>query len=276
MQNNHNILKYKTVSSPDILGIQCNIQTLTESYPVHRHEFYELEYITQGICKQIINGNDYTFNNSNFYFLSPNDFHLIEPTTQKICFNNISFNLSELPKECLKLLVNLPTPLIGTLENEEKELFERLFLFLTEEIFNSSKLQKDLIISASILLVNLIHKNANIVSKKLANNQKLSYINAAVDYIENNYQNQLDLKIIAKILNLSESYLSRIFTQIMCCSLTSYLNLIRIKNSCYLIKTTDLSITEIAFNCGFGSFANFSRTFKKLVGMSPLEYKKSL
>jgi len=55
---------------------------------------------------------------------------------------------------------------------------------------------------------------------------------------------------------------------------TTLLNAVRIDNAISLIADTDKSMTEIAFECGFGSIRNFNRIFMDSMKMTPSEFRK--
>ena len=55
-----------------------------------------------------------------------------------------------------------------------------------------------------------------------------------------------------------------------------YLNTIRIGHVCKLLADSDENVVTIAYECGFNNLANFNRQFKRLKGMSPSEYRKTL
>ena len=54
-----------------------------------------------------------------------------------------------------------------------------------------------------------------------------------------------------------------------------YIEKLRIEKACHLIKNTDMKITEIAETVGYASGASFRRAFKKVTGVSPVEYRES-
>ena len=55
-----------------------------------------------------------------------------------------------------------------------------------------------------------------------------------------------------------------------------YLNSFRLEKSMELLRTTDMTATEIAFHCGFNSASYFAEIFKKQKGCSPKEYRKKI
>ena len=72
-------------------------------------------------------------------------------------------------------------------------------------------------------------------------------------------------------MNMSEAYFSRFFKKISGMTFSMYLNHIRVNKAIDLIQNQELSITEIAMNCGFETIRNFNRVFKQITGYSPRE-----
>ena len=95
-----------------------------------------------------------------------------------------------------------------------------------------------------------------------------------IAYIEENYMHRLTLASISANVNLSSSYLCRVFKSEVGTSITSYLNNLRIRKAATLIKEQDLSLKEISAMVGIDDQLYFSRLFKKCMGISPSEYGK--
>ena len=95
-----------------------------------------------------------------------------------------------------------------------------------------------------------------------------------IAYIEKNYMYRLTLASISANVNLSSSYLCRVFKSEVGISITSYLNNLRIRKAATLIKEQDLSLKEISAMVGIDDQLYFSRLFKKCMGISPSEYGK--
>lgn len=96
----------------------------------------------------------------------------------------------------------------------------------------------------------------------------------AVEYLHDNYFTDIDFTILATELNLSYSYLSRIFKNTMNITLTDYLNTYRIDQSCRLLETTDDKLDIIAEKVGYNNSQSFQRFFKKYKGITPTEYRR--
>lgn len=86
----------------------------------------------------------------------------------------------------------------------------------------------------------------------------------------------LTLPMLAKHLNLSESYCSKLFSKNVKMTFVDYVNALRTNNAQYMLMNTDFSITEIQQQVGFGSIQTFNRVFKQQTHMTPSEYRLAL
>lgn len=105
-------------------------------------------------------------------------------------------------------------------------------------------------------------------------NERIEQINRAKEYIESNFEQQITVDDIAKSVNLSSSYFSRIFKETTNTSPYDYMLSVRLEKSKELLHKTDFSISQIAYKTGFNSDANFIYFFKKQTGISPLKFRK--
>ena len=99
-------------------------------------------------------------------------------------------------------------------------------------------------------------------------------ISAVLDKIEADFDEDLTLPELAQIAGLNEKYLCRIFKEYTEKTIIEYINEVRVENACYEISIARKNITRAAFDSGFNDLSYFSKTFKKLKGISPTEYKK--
>lgn len=94
-------------------------------------------------------------------------------------------------------------------------------------------------------------------------------------YIRENYHNdQLSLNETSKQIGVSSSHLSKVFSQETGQTMTEYLTATRIGKAKELLKTTRCKTFEIAFQVGYNDQHYFSNLFKKVTGMTPMEYRK--
>lgn len=98
-------------------------------------------------------------------------------------------------------------------------------------------------------------------------------INKAINFIRNNYRQDITLKDVAQFVELNNSYLSRVFKANMGMSITHYINLYKIEKAEELLRDSNLKIYQIAEEVGFVHVQYFNNVFKKFKGRSPLEYR---
>lgn len=100
-------------------------------------------------------------------------------------------------------------------------------------------------------------------------------VSRAVYYIQQNYSSvDLSIEEIAKACFISPAYLGRLFKKAKGCSITEYINKVRIEQSKLLLRETDQIIKTVAKNVGFKDRSYFSKTFKKYIGLSPGDYRR--
>lgn len=114
----------------------------------------------------------------------------------------------------------------------------------------------------------------NISSNDLNNSNFL--VNKAVSYMKDNYINDLNLKIIADELYISTWYLSKIIKKETGSTFIDLLNEIRISEAKKLLYNQKYKVYEISSLCGFKDVAYFTKVFKKITGVTPLEYRNNI
>ena len=95
-----------------------------------------------------------------------------------------------------------------------------------------------------------------------------------MSYINNNFSSDITLKDVSERFFLDSCYISKTFKRIVRISIVDYINNVRIIEAKKLLATSDLSIISIATSVGFKSNTHFGRVFKKINGISPLQYRK--
>ena len=96
-----------------------------------------------------------------------------------------------------------------------------------------------------------------------------------LEYLKEHFHEELSLEALADRAAMAPTYFSYIFKMITGKNYIEYLNELRIQHAMTLLKTTDLSVTEISMSSGFNHLSHFNRMFKKYVGLTPSSYRKS-
>ncbi|MGL6106084.1 helix-turn-helix transcriptional regulator [Romboutsia sp.] len=122
------------------------------------------------------------------------------------------------------------------------------------------------------LLIYMVKSYCKLVND-YSNNKYTTVVSSAVNYIKLNFKNDLTLEDIAQSLYIHPNYLSSRFKSETSLSITDFINDLRIKESMILLKTTNNLIADIAYSVGYNDSKYFSKTFKKLVGTTPSQYR---
>ncbi|MDR2939797.1 MAG: AraC family transcriptional regulator [Clostridiales bacterium] len=93
-------------------------------------------------------------------------------------------------------------------------------------------------------------------------------------YIDRHFKENISLEMLAELAHLNKYYFGHSFSQQYGVSPINYLISKRIEESKYLLANTDNSLSFISHILGFSSPSYFSQSFRKLAGMSPIEYRK--
>jgi len=104
----------------------------------------------------------------------------------------------------------------------------------------------------------------------------MARMNMVMDYIEKHLDEEITLAKVAKIACFSPFHFHRIFSSLTGETLNTFIQRIRIEKAAQQLRNDeDISISEIAYNCGFGSVAHFSRTFRKYFGLTAKEFRET-
>lgn len=96
----------------------------------------------------------------------------------------------------------------------------------------------------------------------------------ARDAMDRTYAEPLDIPALARIARVSEAHFIRTFRATFGETPHRYLQRRRVERSMFLLRETDRSVTDICLDVGFTSLGTFSRTFREIVGQSPLAYRR--
>jgi AraC-like DNA-binding protein len=142
--------------------------------------------------------------------------------------------------------------------------------FNINDITSNIKFSNTITNIISYLIINrFTHAN----DKKYTEHKK--DIDAVVDYIQKNYSEKVILDDLVKIACMSKFYFLRLFKNHIGVSPYDYLLNYRINKAKKLLRTTELTVGEICSQVGFNDYTHFIREFKKIVGTTPLRYRRN-
>lgn len=121
-----------------------------------------------------------------------------------------------------------------------------------------------------LILLSELFKNMELVEKHSLDHDLTKDI---ISYCYENYTNDISLQSIADNLHISRCYISRVFTRRLHIGFNDYINSLRIRRACEMLKAGEQPITEIAYAVGYNSVRTFDRCFIAVRGMPPKEYR---
>ncbi len=104
--------------------------------------------------------------------------------------------------------------------------------------------------------------------------KRTSQYKTIINFIENNYKNNISLKDLSDSVHMNSRYFCRFFKELTHQTPIEYLNSYRIETACELLSYTGKNVTDVAFECGFNDISYFIKVFKKFKGMTPIQYSK--
>jgi len=131
----------------------------------------------------------------------------------------------------------------------------------------------------SILHELSLSRNMHTLSDTIFSNAEFSYssrrIEKAFEYMNQNFQKNITLAEISKLVNMTEVSFSRFFKAKTGITFIDSLLELRLGNASRLLIDTTQSVAEVAYNCGFNNISNFNRLFKKKKGCTPKEFREN-
>lgn len=249
--------------------IEQNFIKKGEYFSPHWHDYFELEIVLGGEGEHIYNNTKYMLSRGSIYLMSYYDFHELK-AREDMQMLKLQFNENVLPDKLNDFLFLSQNRFCCSVDENEVQHIIKLFDILKREesrggLF-SEMLIKNLIAEIIITVIRNSSQNEDTVIPSLLQN--------AVAYIRNNFREPLTLGLLAKHCNVTPNYLGAQFSKKMGISFSDYLNTVRLRYACNLLDSTGLTVKEIAFASGYNSVEHFGYTFKKMLGDSPLNYKK--
>ena len=264
--------RYKQYQTVETHGVICRKNHLNCLMPLHRHDYIEIEYIFEGEIEHELNGVKSVLKKGDCVLLGDRDMHMFR-VTKNLTMHNICIDFKTAPEAVKQFFASKQLPVVARLKPEAFEAVTDLFSKLSSEISNVGELQKDRVTAYLILLSTYIFENKIPLAAK-PEKRNYKYISEAIKYMHANSCEALTLKKVAQQTHLSPTYFSKLFSDVSGSTFWDYLTDIRIKTAKELLLNTELPITAIAFECGFCSFAAFSRAFKRKTGITPSAYRR--
>lgn len=249
---------------------------------LHFHNLLEIGYCHDGTGDLVFEDITYRFEKQ---MISAIPAHFLHTTvsdldvlgTWEYIFIDVEGFLREIYKEsplfAQKLIdgVNKNAIFIGVKENKK---MTELIKGIVDESTHKREFYLESIKGMTLsLLLELVRMNEDKEIKNKVRTKSNMQIEKALAYVEKNYAEPLKIERLADECHMSEPHFRRLFGEYMNMTPLEYINLIRIQKACEMIKKTNDSMRNIAIKVGYPTPCTFDRNFKKIVGMSPNEWR---
>lgn len=248
--------------------------------PYHWHTECELLHILKGKFTITLNGNLYELIADDIIFVQNGLLHggIPENCTYecivfdtKIMMNNNDTFIKQIQKLTAHEILLYPV-----LSHNIPLLYSHLEI-LFHSMHNKEKGYEFLVLGTLYLFLGTIleHELYETNSQVTFISHQMTPLKDVLEYLEKNYTDKITLNTLADIAGMNPKYFCRYFKSLTSRSPIDYLNYYRIECAREQLSTTDLPITEVAFNCGFNEVSYFIKTFKKYLGITPKQYIKT-
>lgn len=273
----------------DNLSFKINNVRLREfpkdyNYKNHRHQSIEINYIKKGSCYMKFKKEIVHFKENECMLIYPGFEHYFYTGSNENCIIfQLDFNISNF------------------FEYTFNECFEKELIFLYELKIKENKFVKFLNINSISACIENILKEFNdkkqnydvllklhfcelliIISRDIKEqifkvfNLKNEYIKYTLSYIGKNYNEKIDIELIALQCGITSRYLRQIFKKEFNMTIMDYITILRINKAKELMREISLNLTDISCCVGYSNQQYFSKVFKEREGLSPKSYRKLL
>lgn len=270
-----------TPLSKDDFFIVLNHYNAKFDFPVHYHPEFELNMVLNSQGKRIIGDSIMDYDEQDLVLIGPNTPHAwtgsYDPGSAHVV--TIQFHGDFLGENVLARKLMLPI-------REMLDKSSRGILFsmdttnnMKDRIMKLSENQDfdSLLDFLSILYDLSISRNQKTLATPTYvgyfNTSKSSRIEKVNDFIQRNIHQNLKIKEVADLVNMSETAFSHFFKKHTQRSFSDYITDLRVGHAARQLIETEKNISEIVYDCGFNNISNFNRIFKKKVGLTPSDFR---
>ena len=246
----------------------------------HCHSDFELFYVESGTCRFFIENNIYDIHSGDFMLIPPDVFHYTRYLFGSCKRNVVHFRREDLGAQVLNLLPKgeeflSAMRIIQTPETYREQINAHLARMINEKKIADERSEPMLQALLQELLL-LCCRECRILHDIPVNIHTTDrQIVQAAQFISNHYMEHIGAADIAAAAGYSPNYLSQKFRKSVGIGIHEYLVFIRLQYAALELITTNDSITEIAFRCGFSDSNYFKDAFKKKYGVTPRAYRKA-
>ncbi len=259
------------------------IENSEEAKKLHSHGYFQIYYVSHGLLTHVTESESANLSRGDCFIIPPERPHKIGELEQSV-FYTFSFTKESLVKDANT--ARLVSNFLQKVESEsivrsklslkdEDVLFVESILERMKEEFNKKPIGYDdnLRSYATIFITLLARRYFEKQPLTIEVSDTRAQVLHSIEYINQNFNEQITLSDMTRWTATSKTAFCKNFFMITGKTFNSYLNEVRIKHACSLIKK-GYKISAIYGLCGYSDFSTFYRNFIKVMGYSPKKYKQ--
>ncbi len=270
-------------SSPLLRMWQVSASSGKRALQKHFHIRFEIMKVEEGHGIYTVGKKEYPIEKGDIFVFSCNEEHCITDSRDLVIVNLHfeprylwGWSHDSLSEESIGICFAHSKSFENRIEckkaGELTMLFNSIKKELTERESEYSLTVKSLL---NLFLVRLIRDFGYADRTESMSRKNLHSVRRVTSYIDEHLTEELTLSVLAGVAGMTPNYLSALFRKISGIPLWDYIGSKRIDRAVRLISEGDMSILEVALQCGYNNTANFNKTFKRITGMTPTQYIKS-
>jgi AraC-like DNA-binding protein len=257
-------------------------------YPWHYHPEFEIIFVEKSYGIRLMGNHIGNFTDGDLMFISPNlphiwkndkDFYqnnkdlLVDVYVIQFLEDALMKGFFDLPEFTqIRKLFKLGQQGVLIRGNDHKKISE-----LIKSVYKSSGIERLILFLRTLETIagaedyELLSGVGYTNSVKTADTER---INKVMNFLMDNYTQEINLQEIAALVNLNKSSFCRYFKTRTHKTCSQFINEIRIANACKLLINSNMTISEICYETGYNNISHFNRQFKRITGMTAREYAK--
>ena len=259
------------------------------TFPMHWHEEMEIVYVEEGEFIECVDFEDYHLKKGDIALVNPSVLHSFRQFENKrTVFRSIIFNMNLLTGNStdacsIKYFVPFTengyiSPVVISPDNPNyPAILDRVQNMIS--VYSEKGRCFEIRLKAEVYgLFYILFKDvlASEYGESTIRDITTRNIKVIIDYINENYMNNITIEELAETVNLSKHYFMRFFKKYMGMTCIEYINDYRLNIASNMLLTTRVQITEVAASIGITNLSYFNRIFKKKFHMTPKEYRYSI
>lgn len=261
-----------------------------DRFPAHRHDFLEISLVIEGRGKEVVNGIEHPMEPGTLTLVLPFQFHELhaEPgSTLKLYNCMFSAELLTGSRDSAAGFTDLllsgddERPTFFQLDARQAELMSRIFQEMLEE-FEGRQSWRNTLLKAKLMevMIRVDRLRSDFHRQQPGDMPERGEIPGSIwkviRYMHIHYREALTLSGLAEAFHFNETYLSEQIKRHAGINFISLLHEIRLRHACSLLASTNMTVSDIAYEVGYGSSKTLYKAFQKYKGVTPGSYRSGI